>query len=415
MLSSSEAEKVMSDKTAQKKAARVIAFYLPQFHPTPENDEWWGKGFTEWTNVASARALFKGHEQPVIPADLGFYDLRLPETRLAQAEMAASYGVEGFCYWHYWFGGRRMLERPFNEVLSSGQPDFPFCVGWANHSWSGIWKDEPHRKLIDQTYPGDEDDRAHFEYLLKAFSDERYITVDGKPLLVIFKPTDMPDPKRRFDLWRELALQAGLKGLHIVGINMLDFKSAKELGLDAVTLSTLAVTNTANPVVNALTKNLWRIRRKLSLGGPRIVEYSEAIKLLVPDLNQLDCEAYPCVYPNWDNTPRKGRKGLVLANSTPALFEKHVKEAVTALGDRADEHKLVFLLIAQLNLAGLQLGDHHALVFRKQPLNNAVRVQVPHPDMHLVPGLRGAGSSEALDHVRDAIQHQRNATPEFRG
>lgn len=343
MLSSSEAEKVMSDKTAQKKAARVIAFYLPQFHPTPENDEWWGKGFTEWTNVASARALFKGHEQPVIPADLGFYDLRLPETRLAQAEMAASYGVEGFCYWHYWFGGRRMLERPFNEVLSSGQPDFPFCVGWANHSWNGIWKDEPHRKLIDQTYPGDEDDRAHFEYLLKAFSDERYITVDGKPLLVIFKPTDMPDPKRRFDLWRELALQAGLKGLHIVGINMLDFKSAEVLGLDAVTLSTLAVTNTANPVVNELTKNFWRIKRKLALGGPRIVEYSEAIKLLVPDLNQLDCEAYPCVYPNWDNTPRKGRKGLVLANSTPALFEKHVKEAVTALGDRADEHKLVFL------------------------------------------------------------------------
>ncbi len=343
MLSRLANGKAMIEKPIKKKAARVIAFYLPQFHPTPENDSWWGKGFTDWMNVASARPLFKGHEQPVIPADLGFYDLRFPEARLAQAEMAAAFGVEGFCYWHYWFAGRRMLERPFNEVLSSGSPDFPFCLGWANHSWSGIWKDEPHRLLIDQTYPGEADDSAHFDYLLKAFHDHRYMTVDGKPLFVIFKPTDMQDAKRRFDLWRELALKAGLKGLHIVGINMLDFEDAAALGLDAVTISTLAVINTANSVVNEATRIMWGIRRRLSLGGPRIVEYSEAIKHLVPDLNQFDCEAYPCVYPNWDNTPRKRRKGLVLANSTPVLFEEHLKDAVSALDNRSDEHKLVFL------------------------------------------------------------------------
>jgi len=336
-------EKVRSEELNIKKAARVIAFYLPQFHPTPENDQWWGKGFTEWTNVASAKSLFKGHEQPVIPADLGFYDLRLPETRIAQAEMAAAHGVEGFCYWHYWFDGRRMLERPFNEVLASGSPDFPFCLGWANHSWSGIWKDEPDRLLIEQTYPGESDDRAHFDFLLTAFRDHRYITVDGKPLFVIFKPTDIPDAKRRFDLWRDLALQAGLKGLHIVGTNMLDFKDAAALGLDAVMLSTLAVTNTANSVVNEATRILWGIKRRLSLGGPRVVDYSEAIKHLVPDLKQFDCEAYPCVYPNWDNTPRKGRKGLVLANSTPKLFEKHVQDALNELDYRVDEHKLIFL------------------------------------------------------------------------
>ena len=236
-----------------------------------------------------------------------------------------------------------MLARPLAEVLASGSPDFPFCLGWANHSWNGIWKDEPHRRLIDQTYPGEADDRAHFDYLLTAFRDHRYMTVDGKPILVIFKPTDMPDAKRRFDLWRELALQAGLKGLHVVGINMLDFKDSTALGLDAVIASTLAVTNTGNSGVNEATRIMWGIRRRLSLGGPRIVEYSEAMKHLVPDLSQFDCEAYPCVYPNWDNTPRKGRKGLVLANSTPALFEEHVKEAVGALDDRADEHKLVFL------------------------------------------------------------------------
>jgi len=333
----------MPEESSREKAARVIAFYLPQFHPTPENDEWWGKGFTEWTNVASAKPLFKGHEQPIVPADLGFYDLRLAETRVAQAEMAATFGVEGFCYWHYWFAGRRMLERPFDEVLSSGSPDFPFCLGWANHSWSGIWKDEPHRRLIDQTYPGEADDRAHFDYLLKAFQDHRYMTVDGKPLLVIFSPTDMPDAKRRFDFWRELALQAGLKGLYIVGNNKLDFDDAGALGLDAITVSTMAVTNTENPLLNEASRIMWGIRRRLAMGGPRIVEYSEAIKHLVPDLNQFDCEAYPCVYPNWDNTPRKGRKGLVLANSTPELFERHLNDAVSALDDRDDEHKLVFL------------------------------------------------------------------------
>lgn len=329
--------------SSNKKSARVIAFYLPQFHPTPENDEWWGKGFTEWTNLASAKPLFKGHEQPIIPADLGFYDLRLPETRAAQAEMAAAYGVEGFCYWHYWFNGRRMLERPFNEVLSSGSPDYPFCLGWANHSWSGIWKDEPHRLLIDQTYPGEADDRAHFDYLLTAFRDHRYMTVDGKPIFVIFKPTDMPDAKRRFDLWRALAAQSGLKGLYIIGINMMEFKDADALGLDAVIISSLGIVNTDQVLVNQAKRVFWGIKRRLSLGGPRIVEYSEAIKHLVPDIIQSDPRAYPCVYPNWDNTPRKGRKGFVLANSTPELFERHLQDAVDKLSSRDDEHKLVFL------------------------------------------------------------------------
>jgi len=330
-------------KEIREKAARVIACYLPQFHPTAENDLWWGKGFTEWSNVASAKPLFKGHEQPVVPADLGFYDLRLPETRVAQAEMAASFGVEGFCYWHYWFAGRRMLERPFDEVLSSGSPDFPFCLGWANHSWSRVWKDEPHRSLIDQTYPGEADDRAHFDYLLKAFRDHRYITVDGKPLFAISNPNLMPDAKRRFDLWRELANESGLKGLHIVGFSMLDIADASALGLDAVMVSPPFGTTAAKSVINEAKRFTWRFRRQLSLGGPRVIEYSEAIKHFIPDLSQFNCEAYPCVYPNWDNTPRKGRKGVVLANSTPELFEAHVKDALGALGNHEGDHKLIFL------------------------------------------------------------------------
>ena len=154
------------------KKARVIALYLPQFHPIPENDAWWGKGFTEWTNVAKAKPLFKGHYQPHIPADLGFYDLRLPEVREAQAELAREAGIEGFCYWHYWFGnGRRLLERPFNEVLESGKPDFPFCLAWANHSWSSnSWKKgfalQKNTLLLEQTYPGEQDYIDHFHAVL---------------------------------------------------------------------------------------------------------------------------------------------------------------------------------------------------------------------------------------------------------
>ncbi|MES2979196.1 MAG: glycoside hydrolase family 99-like domain-containing protein [Pseudomonadota bacterium] len=326
-----------------REKTRVIAFYLPQFHPIPENDAWWGKGFTEWSNVARSRPLFEGHEQPRLPADLGFYDLRLSDVRAAQANMARSAGVEGFCYWHYWFGGKRLLERPFNEVLDSGEPDFPFCLGWANESWTGVWNNEPRRMLMEQTYPGEADDRAHFEYLLKAFRDRRYITVDGKPLLFIYKPLNLPDPKRRLDRWREWAHQAGLPGLHIVGNNQLDFDDAAALGLDAAVVSTLGVVNTKNALLNKTRWLLWGLSKKLDLGGPRTVRYSDAIELLIPDLSKFGFEAYPCAYPNWDHTPRSGRKGLVLTGSTPELFEQHMQLAVNAVSQRNDEHRIVFL------------------------------------------------------------------------
>ena len=155
--------------------ARLISFYLPQFHPIPENDRWWGRGFTEWTNVTKAKPLFKGHYQPRLPADLGYYDLRLPEVREAQAELARNAGIEGFCYYHYWFGGKQLLEQPFNEVVASGKPDFPFCLCWANQTWTGVWYGAPHRTLVEQTYPGREGHRRHFLALRRAFLDERYL------------------------------------------------------------------------------------------------------------------------------------------------------------------------------------------------------------------------------------------------
>ncbi|HEX7787590.1 MAG TPA: glycoside hydrolase family 99-like domain-containing protein, partial [Methylomirabilota bacterium] len=199
------------------KRARVLAFYLPQFHPIPENDEWWGPGFTEWRNVAKARPLFRGHYQPRIPGELGFYDLRVPETRWAQAELARTHGVEAFCYWHYWFAGRRILERPFREVLRLREPDFPFCLAWANQTWTGIWHGLRDRTLIEQTYPGRQDYVAHFHAVLPALQDPRYVTVDGKPLFYVYAPREMPNALEFTDLWRDLAVKAGLKGLYLVG------------------------------------------------------------------------------------------------------------------------------------------------------------------------------------------------------
>lgn len=200
------------------KPVRLIAFYLPQFHPIPENDEWWGKGFTDWDNVAKARPLFAEHYQPHVPGELGAYDLRLPETRKAQAELARQYGIEGFCYWHYWFDGKLLLETPFNEVLESGEPDFPFCLAWANENWTRRWDGRDDEVLQEQTYGGDEDDEAHFKWLLRAFNDSRYMKVDNKPLFLVYNPGYLRDSDATVSLWRKLAESAGLAGLFLVAI-----------------------------------------------------------------------------------------------------------------------------------------------------------------------------------------------------
>ena len=172
----------------------MIAFFLPQFHPIPENDAWWGHGFTEWNNAIRTTPRFPGHAQPHLPADLGFYDLRVPETRVAQAELARQFGVSGFCYYHYWFKGRRLLGLPFSEVLSSGSPDFPFCLCWANESWTRRWDGGDEEVLVAQEHD-EEDDLAHIRWLIEAFRDERYITVDGRPLLMVYRAQDLPDPR----------------------------------------------------------------------------------------------------------------------------------------------------------------------------------------------------------------------------
>lgn len=320
--------------------ARAIAFYLPQYHPIPENDEWWGKGFTEWTNTAKAKPMFRGHYQPHVPADLGFYDLRVPETRIAQAEMAREYGIEAFCYYHYWFAGKRVIERPFSEVLESGEPDFPFCLCWANQSWTGIWHGSPNKVLIEQTYPGDEDHRNHFDFLLRAFTDKRYVTVDGKPLFLIYEPLDIPEVKKMTDTWRKWAEQAGLKGLYLVGYSWDPSFVPQEHGFDGSLKERIHFRKRKFYRRRPITELMRKFQ--LSMDKPIVYSYEKIIPELLSD-NMLNMREYPCVIPNWDNTPRSGKHGLVLHGSTPELFRIHLRKALRLVEKSPTEHKIVFV------------------------------------------------------------------------
>lgn len=319
---------------------RCIAYYLPQFHPTPENNEWWGEGFTEWTNTAKARPLFPGHYQPHIPADLGFYDLRLSKSRIAQAEMAKHYGIEGFCYYHYWFAGQRILNEPFDEVLRTKEPNFPFCLCWANESWTGVWHGSPKRMLIEQTYPGVEDYKNHFDYLLNAFRDNRYITIGGRPVFLIYKPESIPDCKNVMSHWRDMAEQSGLKGLYLVGVSA-DFDwNPSKYGFDGVVLQRVSPRGAIYRLSN--------IRRTLSLATgkilkwPTIYSYEEATHHFLPS-RLVEPNRFPCVIPNFDNTPRSGSRGLVLNNSTPKLFRQHFREALNLTNGVNSHQRLIFI------------------------------------------------------------------------
>ncbi|CDH43068.1 glycosyltransferase WbsX family protein [Candidatus Contendibacter odensensis] len=330
----------MNNNLIGKPAAKIISFYLPQFHPIPENDEWWGKGFTEWTNTAKAKPRFPGHYQPHVPADLGFYDLRLPESRIAQAEMARQYGIDAFCYYHYWFAGKELLERPFKEVLASGEPDFPFCICWANETWTGIWHGAPNRILIEQTYPGEDDHRRHFEALLPAFTDRRYVKIDGKPLFAIYAPKQLPDPKRTTDLWRKLAQDAGLTDLYFVGVTWSLGWHPTDDGFDAGIFQNLPTRRNWYSWSNPFKKVSRYIERQFNM--PTVHKYAKVIPYLLPE-QLTENHIYPCVIPNWDNSPRSGVNGLALHGSTPELFRRHFRHALDLVKDRPPEQQIVFI------------------------------------------------------------------------
>jgi len=306
---------------------RAIAFHLPQFHPIPENDEWWGKGFTDWTNVAKAKPLFQGHYQPHLPADLGFYDLRLPEARAAQAELAASYGIHGFCYYHYWFHGRQVLERPVNEIWKSGEPDFPFCLCWANENWTRRWDGLEDEVLLQQRY-SPEDDLAHIRSLIPMFLDPRYIRVGDCPLFLVYRASRLPEPEATAETWKREAERAGLKGLFLVRVESFkdDCGDPRDIGFD----SGLDFQPKGSLVWHLrIHRQRWWHRRKLGTHESGLEEnvvydyeslVTNALATPVPTYPRI-----PCACPGWDNSPRRTKGATIFVNSTPEAYERWLR------------------------------------------------------------------------------------------
>lgn len=348
--------------------ARVIAFYLPQFHPVEVNDKYWGKGFTEWRNVAKARPLFRGHNEPRIPADLGYYDLRMPEIREQQAALAKEAGVEGFCYWHYWFGnGREVLERPFDEVVRSGDPDFPFCLGWANHSWTTrtwtkIKSNAEDSYIFKQEYPGEKDYMDHFYRLLPAFKDNRYITVDGKPLFLIFDLNGFNDFINFKNVWNNLAEENGLPGFYFVShtstVPIINRKNRKELlhpdvlaenavklafekGADAVETLNLQY---AELKAKGLLYKAFGVVSRNKLNGLFLEKYDYG-KIVnnyqIAMANRYN--VFPEILVGNDRSPRAGRKAIIYYNATPENFYLGAKKAIELVEKKNKEHRIIFL------------------------------------------------------------------------
>jgi lipopolysaccharide biosynthesis protein/glycosyltransferase involved in cell wall biosynthesis len=308
---------------------KTIAIHLPQFHPFKENNEWWGDGFTEWTNVRKSRPLFAGHDQPRVPADIGYYDLRSAEVRVAQAALARRYGIDGFCYYHYWFHGKRLMTEPLDAIFESGEPDFPFCLCWANETWSRRWLGEEKDVLIEQTY-SPEDDVNHSRFLAKVFSDRRYIRINGRPLFIIYRPTQIPVLPHFISSLREFSRLAGAGDPFLLGCSShAEGTDMRTLGLDG--------TMDFQPKLGFLTEAFddkstpQRLARNRALGVDfphlRLYDAKDFRKSMEVFRDQLDYPVHPSVFVSWDNTPRRGENGIVLMNNTPEDFGKSLESA----------------------------------------------------------------------------------------
>jgi predicted TPR repeat methyltransferase len=325
----------MSDAGGPKDkiTARALAFYLPQYHPIPENDEWWGKGFTEWTNVTRAKPQFPGHYQPHIPGELGYYDLRIPEVREAQAALAQEHGIHGFIYYHYWFNGKRLLERPFDEVLSSGSPDFPFALCWANEEWTRNWDARTGTVLMPQEF-SEEDDLAHIRWLATAFQDERYIKVDGRPLMLVYRAQQLPDPKRTFDLWRQEAEKLGIPDPYLCFVESHGPPSGgpETYGMDA-SVGFMPLPDDQVPVYAPVE----------GTRGMRLIDYPATVENSLRRPGPA-WKRFPSVMVGWDNTARRPYGATMYAGATPDAYERWLRRTVRSVAHVPDEENFVFLL-----------------------------------------------------------------------
>lgn len=321
---------------------RLIAFYLPQYYPTSFNDKWWEPGFTEWTNVAKAKPLFHGHYQPKLPGELGFYDLRVPETRAKQAMLAKDAGIESFMYWHYWSAGKHVLSEVLKDVVESGKPDMEFSLCWANHTWAkNAWNGAKKAvTLLEQKYPGEDDDVEHFNFLLPVFKDKRYTRVNGKLLFAVFAPYNLPQTKLFFDLWNRLAKEKGLGGFYFLALNK-DRKKAHELlsmGFDGIIDDLMDDFRESHYMY---TNIFFRTLRKFGgvVFGNNYLDYCDFfIKKYTPMAKH-----FPCIYPNWDHSARSGKIATIFRNVEPEIWGDFCKRLFAKCSRQPTEENLIFI------------------------------------------------------------------------
>lgn len=305
---------------------KPIAIYLPQFHPIKENDDWWGKGFTEWTNVTKCQSRFEGHYQPHLPADLGFYDLRLQESRLDQEQMAKDYGIHGFCYYHYWFNGKRILEQPLDRKLKNPDEDLPFMMCWANENWTRAWDGDESEVLLYQDYSF-EDDLNHIQKLIPYFKDSRYIKVDGKPVFIIYRPKFFPDIEKTIEIWRDEVKKAGFPDIYIgFSKNFEHTFEPKEKGFDFAFEFQPDFTSNCRKIAYPRTfmeKVIRRVKMKLNLKVPELDYYFDYSNFADKQMQRsFQKDVYPGITPMWDNAARRKYKPFILHDSSPEKYGK---------------------------------------------------------------------------------------------
>lgn len=317
------------------KQAKLLAFLLPQFHRIPENDAWWGEGFTEWTNVRRAQPLFPGHLQPRVPLENRYYDLSDPSVHDWQAELAQSHGIDGFCYYHYWFNGTRLLEQPFEIMLARGKPDMPFCLAWANEPWTRAWDGGDREVLMPQDYGGEQDWQRHFDYLLRAFRDPRYIRVDGKPMFLIYRSASIHGCEDMLRLWRRQAEQAGLPGLHLVSMLTHFAADARQNLFDAfVEFEPLYTIHYDLPywvarrerLMKKWTRFKWRWLGRADR-APNSYSYVDVWKRIAQ--RSLRPNHYPGAFADWDNSPRRGlHRSLIMRDFQRRTFAEGIASQI---------------------------------------------------------------------------------------
>lgn len=314
---------------------KLIAYYLPQFHPVPENNEWWGEGFTEWTNVAKAEQLFPEHYQPHLPADLGFYDLRLPDVRERQAQLAREYGIHGFCYHYYWFGGRTLIDTPIHAMLTSGKPDFPFCICWANERWSRRWDGSENEVLMAQPHELEIDERFIID-ILPYLKDPRYIRVNDAPLLLIYRLSLLPDPPELFRRWRLIAAEHGVPDLHIVMAETFGVTDPYKYGCDAAVGFPPHLVSAGDISDQVFKGDKGKFEGK-------IYDYREVVSSDIARMTP-DYPLYRGVMPSWDNTARQGMRGHVFQYSSPEYYEFWLRTHINGTKrDLPPGQRLVFI------------------------------------------------------------------------